>query len=50
MRILGLSSATKVISIGLIDDDKVLIDQTFDDIHAEKIIYSFLGKQNAHIS
>jgi len=39
MRILGLSSATKVISIGLIDDDKVLIDQTFDDIHAEKIIY-----------
>jgi len=39
MRLLGLSSATKVISIGLIDEDKVLIDQTFDDIHAEKIIY-----------
>jgi len=39
MRILGISSATKVISIGLIDDDKVLIDQTFDDSHAEKIIY-----------
>jgi tRNA threonylcarbamoyladenosine biosynthesis protein TsaB len=39
MRILGISSATKVISIGLIDANKILIDQTFDDIHAEKIIY-----------
>ncbi|PIS30612.1 tRNA (adenosine(37)-N6)-threonylcarbamoyltransferase complex dimerization subunit type 1 TsaB [Candidatus Saganbacteria bacterium CG08_land_8_20_14_0_20_45_16] len=39
MHILGLCSATKVISIGLIDDDKVLIGQTFDDLHAEKIVY-----------
>ncbi|MFC1511284.1 tRNA (adenosine(37)-N6)-threonylcarbamoyltransferase complex dimerization subunit type 1 TsaB [Candidatus Margulisiibacteriota bacterium] len=38
MHILGISSATKVISIGLIDDDQVLVDQTVDDIHAEKIL------------
>jgi tRNA threonylcarbamoyladenosine biosynthesis protein TsaB len=39
MPILGISSATKVISIGLIDDEKILIDQTVDDIHAEKIMH-----------
>ncbi|MBU0502414.1 MAG: tRNA (adenosine(37)-N6)-threonylcarbamoyltransferase complex dimerization subunit type 1 TsaB [bacterium] len=39
MRVLGISSATKIISIGLIDDDKVLINQTFEDTHAEKIIH-----------
>lgn len=38
MRILGLSSATKVISIGLIDEDEVLIDSTVDDIHSEMIL------------
>lgn len=39
MHILGLSSATKVISIGLIDEDRVLIDQTVSDIHAELVIH-----------
>ena len=38
MRILGISSATKVISIGLIDDDKVLVESTLSDIHSEKIM------------
>ncbi|MBU0672155.1 MAG: tRNA (adenosine(37)-N6)-threonylcarbamoyltransferase complex dimerization subunit type 1 TsaB [Candidatus Margulisbacteria bacterium] len=38
MRILGISSATKVISIGLIDEDKVLVETTVSDIRAEKII------------
>ncbi len=39
MRILGISSATKVISIGLIDEDKVLVETTVSDIHAEKIMF-----------
>ena len=39
MRILGLGSATKVISIGLIDDEKVLVETTISDIHAEKIMF-----------
>lgn len=38
MRILGISSATKVISIGLIDEDKVLVETTVSDIHSEKIM------------
>lgn len=38
MRILGLSSATKVISVGLIDGDKVLVDATVPDIHSEMIL------------
>ncbi|MFH1684098.1 MAG: tRNA (adenosine(37)-N6)-threonylcarbamoyltransferase complex dimerization subunit type 1 TsaB [Candidatus Margulisiibacteriota bacterium] len=38
MRILGISSATKVISIGLVDEDKVLVETTVSDIRAEKII------------
>lgn len=39
MHILGISSATKVISIGLIDEDKVLVESTVSDIHAEKIMF-----------
>ncbi len=39
MRILGISSATKVISIGLIDEDKILVESTVSDIHAEKIMF-----------
>ncbi len=39
MRILGLSSATKVISIGLVDEEKVLVETTVSDIQAEKIIF-----------
>ncbi|MBU1026121.1 MAG: tRNA (adenosine(37)-N6)-threonylcarbamoyltransferase complex dimerization subunit type 1 TsaB, partial [Candidatus Margulisbacteria bacterium] len=39
MRILGISSATKVISIGLLDEDKVLIETTVSDIRAEKILF-----------
>ncbi len=38
MRILGISSATKIISVGLIDDDRVLFEKTVDDIRAEKVI------------
>jgi tRNA threonylcarbamoyladenosine biosynthesis protein TsaB len=39
MRILGISSATKVISIGLIDEDKVLVETTVSDIRAERVIF-----------
>jgi tRNA threonylcarbamoyladenosine biosynthesis protein TsaB len=39
MRILGLSSATKIISIGLVDEEKVLIETTLADIQAEKIMF-----------
>lgn len=39
MRILGLSGATKVISIGLIDEDKLLVETTVSDIHSEKIMF-----------
>ncbi len=39
MKILGISSATKVISIGLLDDDKVLVETTVSDIRAEKLLF-----------
>lgn len=39
MRVLGLSSATKIISIGLIDDGKVLAETTVSDIQAERIMF-----------
>ena len=39
MRILGISSATKVISIGLVDEDKVLVETTVSDMHAEKVMF-----------
>jgi len=39
MRVLGISSATKVVSLGFIDDDKVLFDKTIDELHSEKILY-----------
>lgn len=39
MRVLGLSGATKIISLGLIDDAELLAATTVADIHAEKIMY-----------
>jgi len=39
MRILGISGATAVISIGLIDEEKVLAETTLADIRAEKIMF-----------
>ena len=39
MRVLGISSATKVISIGLVDEDKVLVETTVSDIHAERVMF-----------
>jgi len=39
MKVLGISSATKVISIGLIDEDKILVETTVSDIHAEKVMF-----------
>ncbi|MBN2058329.1 MAG: tRNA (adenosine(37)-N6)-threonylcarbamoyltransferase complex dimerization subunit type 1 TsaB [Candidatus Saganbacteria bacterium] len=39
MRILGLSSATKVISIGLVDDDRVLAETTVADLRSEKLLF-----------
>jgi tRNA threonylcarbamoyladenosine biosynthesis protein TsaB len=39
MRILGLSGATKVISLGLIDDGNLLAETTAADIHSEKIMF-----------
>lgn len=39
MRILGISSATKVVSIGLVDEDKVLAEATVNDLRSEKILY-----------
>lgn len=39
MRILGISSATKVISFGLIDEEKVLVEATLAENRAEKIMF-----------
>ena len=39
MKILGISSATKVISIGLLDDEKVLAETTISDIRAERVLF-----------
>jgi len=39
MPVLGLSSATKVISIGLIDDQQVLVETMISDIRAERVIF-----------
>jgi tRNA threonylcarbamoyladenosine biosynthesis protein TsaB len=39
MRILGLSGATKVISLGLIDDENLIAETTVSDIHSEKIMF-----------
>ncbi|MFH1386379.1 MAG: tRNA (adenosine(37)-N6)-threonylcarbamoyltransferase complex dimerization subunit type 1 TsaB [bacterium] len=39
MRILGLSSATKVISLGLIDEEKVLVETTMANPQAEKLVF-----------
>lgn len=39
MKILGISSATKVVSIGLIDDEKVLAETTVSDLRAERILF-----------
>jgi tRNA threonylcarbamoyladenosine biosynthesis protein TsaB len=39
MKILGISSATKVISVGLIDEEKVLVETTVTGLQAEKILF-----------
>ena len=39
MRVLGLSGATKVISLGLIDEANLLAETTVADIHSEKIMF-----------
>lgn len=39
MRILGLSGATKVVSIGLIDEERVLAETTVAEIQSEKIMF-----------
>ena len=39
MNILGLSSATKIISIGLIDDERLLASTTIADLRAEKLLF-----------
>ena len=39
MKILGISSATKVISFGLIDEEKALVEATLADNRAEKIMF-----------
>jgi tRNA threonylcarbamoyladenosine biosynthesis protein TsaB len=39
MRVLGISSATKVVSIGLIDDDRVLVETTVSALAAEKVMF-----------
>lgn len=39
MRVFGISSATKVISIGMIDEDKVLVEATVPDLRAEKLLF-----------
>lgn len=39
MLVLGISSATKIISIGLVDEDRILVDKTVPDIHAELVIH-----------
>ena len=39
MRILGISSATKIISIGLIEGEKVMVETTLAELQAEKVIY-----------
>jgi tRNA threonylcarbamoyladenosine biosynthesis protein TsaB len=38
MRILGISSATRVISIGLIEGEKMIIETTVADLRAEKVV------------
>ena len=39
MFVLGLSGATKVISIGLVDENKLLVETTVADSHSEKIMF-----------
>jgi tRNA threonylcarbamoyladenosine biosynthesis protein TsaB len=39
MRVLGLSGATKIISLGLLDDEQLIFETTVADIHAEKIMF-----------
>ena len=38
MRILGISSATKVISIGLVDEEAILAEATLAEVRSEKIM------------
>lgn len=39
MAILGISSATKIMSVGLVDDGRLLAETTVADLRAEKIMF-----------
>ena len=39
MRVFGFSSATKIISIGLIDEEKILVETTMADMRAERVLF-----------
>ena len=39
MRVLGLSIATKIISLGLIDEENVLVETTVADLRSEKLVF-----------
>lgn len=39
MLILGISSAAKIISVGLVDDEKILAETTMPEIQSEKIMF-----------
>lgn len=39
MKILGISSATKVISFGLLDEDRVLVEATVAETQSERIMF-----------
>ncbi|MGB9612575.1 MAG: tRNA (adenosine(37)-N6)-threonylcarbamoyltransferase complex dimerization subunit type 1 TsaB [Candidatus Margulisiibacteriota bacterium] len=39
MRILGLSSATKITSFGLVDEEKVLVESTMAEVQSERILF-----------
>jgi tRNA threonylcarbamoyladenosine biosynthesis protein TsaB len=39
MKILGISGATKVISLGLLDDENLIVEATVADLQAEKIMF-----------
>jgi tRNA threonylcarbamoyladenosine biosynthesis protein TsaB len=39
MRVLGFSGATKIISLGLVDEEKLLVETTVADLHSEQIMF-----------
>jgi len=45
MRILGISSATKIISLALVDEEKILFETTVSEISSEKITFYLSAAQ-----